>query len=248
VADERDLRLLGSLNGRRALLLGCGGGQAAATLALAGARVIAVDGSPDSVAATRRVAAARGVAVDAQQRDLAELAFVRAETIDVAVSLLSLAEETDPARVFRQAYRVLRPEAPIIMSLPHPALAMTEAGSTGSTGSAPDDAGDAVRLLRPYGDVSGEAPRHGGADVEVRRPHTIEALVTALVRAGFRLDTLLELMARRPDRRGVDQHERHDVEGQGPLDPGAHGQDAYWQRAMALVPAVLVIRARKTGL
>jgi SAM-dependent methyltransferase len=211
VADERELRLIGNPAGRRVLLLGCGAGQAPATLAAAGARVIAVDPSPDAVEATRRHSAAKGLAVEVQERDLAELAFVRAETIDVALSLLTLSRVADLGRVFRQVHRVLRADAPIVVSLRHPVLATVDAGAGRGL--------DTVAVARPYGEPA--IPANGAG--QTIRAHTIEVVVTALTRVGFRLDTLLELMAR----------------------PAA---SAYWQPAMQRLPAVLVVRARKTGL
>ena len=47
---------------------------------------------------------------------------MRADTVDVAVSIYALGAVDDLDRVFRQVHRVLRPEAPFVFSLPHPAF------------------------------------------------------------------------------------------------------------------------------
>jgi SAM-dependent methyltransferase len=225
VPDERALRLLGSLAGRRVLLLGAGAGQPAASLARAGARVIAVEPTAAGVELVRRHCAARGVSVDVQERDLAELAFVRADTIDLVVSVFALAAVANLTRVFRQVHRVLRSDGAIVASLPHPVLSMLEQDDHGSLHVARDHGDD--RPLRWSLDADGGAPPLGGQ----QHVHTTESLVAALTRAGFRLDVLLEPMA----------------SGDGEPPTGGDGERAYWQPVMAHLPVALVIRARKVG-
>lgn len=213
VADERALRLLGNLSGRRVLLLGVGAGQPAAALAEGGAKVIALDPTPSRVEATRRHCTNRGVSVEVHQRELAELANVRAETIDLTVSIFALAGVANLTRVFRQVHRVLRPEAPLVLSLPHPMQAVFAAPR-----------GDAGRAQRAYGETEPLRWSFDGSE-GLDHTHTIEGLVTALSRAGFQLDTLLE-----------------------PLAASSSAATRYWQPAMSCVPAVLIARARKVGL
>ena len=105
---EGELKLLGHVEGRRILDLGCGAGAGAVALAKAGARVIAVDEDARNLAATREQAEREGVRVETHHGPLAELAFVRADTIDAAVSIYGLATVDDLDRVFRQVHRVLR--------------------------------------------------------------------------------------------------------------------------------------------
>lgn len=199
VAPESRLKLLGPLAGRRVLSLGCGAGQVVTELAAAGARTIAIDATNDAVEATRSRCQRAGVGAEVHAGPLAELAFVRADTIDAAVSVLALSGVADLTRVFRQVHRVLRADAPLVASLPHPALRWCNGGAASVTWS--NDG------------LSGTDQGHG-----------TEAVFTALTRAGFRVDTLLELMA-------------------APADPTS----AYWHPTMANVPVVLVLRARRSG-
>ncbi len=175
VADESALRLCGPLNGKKVLVLGCGVGQAPVELARAGARVIGVEPSAGRVEAARSRCTEAGVAVDLHRLDLAELAFVRADTIDLAFSAMQLCGVADPTRVFRQLHRVLRPDAALVCSLPHPALALTTDGPK---------ARYAPTAPRPWTQGSEHGEDHG---------HTLGALVTAFARTGFRLDALHEL-------------------------------------------------------
>jgi SAM-dependent methyltransferase len=183
---ESELKLLGHVEGRRVLQLGCGGAAGTATgpasdavvLARSGAKVIAVDHDAANLATTRELADQAGVRVETHHGSLAELAFVRADTIDLALSIYGLAAVDDLDRVFRQVHRVLRPDRPLVFSLPHPAFAMLDAGSGESA------------LHRTWWDPSPVAP----AD-DTSRPRTPATLFAGLGRANFRVDALLEPQA-----------------------------------------------------
>ena len=109
----------------------------------------------------------------------------------------------DVDRVFRQVHRILRTDAPFVLSLPHPAYRTV------------DPAGDPPTLARRYLDRT---------PVGEDTPHTLSDLVTGLIRANFRIDTLLE---------------------PAPATGAAGGRG--WAPAMAWMPSTLVIRARKEG-
>jgi ubiquinone/menaquinone biosynthesis C-methylase UbiE len=214
IPDERTFRLLGSLGaleGRRVLELGCGSGQASVALAKLGAKVITVDPSAERLERVRAACEREHVRVEIHQGDLAEVAFVRADTIDAVVSIYALATVADLDRVFRQAHRVLGREAPLVFSVPHPAFAMLEPYGP-----------DPLHLTRSYFDHTSEPWRTDDAEGE-QHHHTISELLTSLFRANFRVDTVLE--------------------------PEADGRRSeYHSPAMELVPATLVVRARKQGL
>ncbi|MET0727253.1 MAG: methyltransferase domain-containing protein [Acidimicrobiales bacterium] len=178
VPREDALRLLGHVEGTRVLDLGCGGGHNAIALAKAGAKVIAVDPSAEQIAEARAASEREGVKLELHHVPLAELAFIRADTIDAVVSAFGLATVDDIDRVFRQVDRVLRPEHHFVLSLPHPAFAMID----------PSDPERRVR--RSYWDhapIAGLRPADA-PDV----PRTISALFTSLGRANFRVDAVLE--------------------------------------------------------
>ncbi len=171
VPREDTLKLLGSVDGKRILDLGCGAGHNAIALARQGAKVIGVDESSDQVADARAACEREGVRVELHHAPLAELAFIRADTIDAALSVWGLVPVDDIDRVFRQVDRVLRPEHPLVLAMPHPAFAMVD----------PDD--HERRVQRSYWDPA-------SADGVV--PRTVGALFTSLGRANFRVDTVLE--------------------------------------------------------
>jgi len=174
VPREDTLKLLGHVEGKRILDLGCGAGHNAIALARHGAKVIGVDESSDQIAEARAAAEREGIKVELHHTPLAELAFIRADTIDAVVSAFGLAAVDDIDRVFRQVDRVLRPEHHFVLSMPHPAFSLIHA----------DD--PERRVHRSYWDT---APV--GADI----PRTVGALFTSLGRANFRVDAVLDYLA-----------------------------------------------------
>jgi SAM-dependent methyltransferase len=181
IGTETDFRLLGNLTGKRVLELGCAGGQNLVAMAKQGAHAIGLDFSAEQLAAARRLAEQEKVKVELHKGDLAELVFLRAESIDVVFSAYALGLVTDLNRVFRQAHRVLKQGAPIVFSLPHPASHLID----------DDDPVQPLLIRRSYFDRSNVSYDWEGLPLSAHH-HTVSDLFTGLGRANFRVDTLLE--------------------------------------------------------
>jgi SAM-dependent methyltransferase len=182
---EHDLRLVGNVAGKRVLDLGCGDGTAAVALAKDGAVVIAVDPSEARLARGRRRAEEAEVRLDWRAGDLADLAFLRADSIDVVFSAYAVDTVDDPARVFRQAQRVLKPNAHFVFSHAHPFSLCLEGG----------------RVARSYLETGPVTVTRWDETVTVY-PRSLSETFTDLARAGFRIDALLE--PRPPFRSGTE--------------------------------------------
>jgi SAM-dependent methyltransferase len=176
---EADLRLVGSLKGKRVLDVGAGSGENAVAMARQGAHVIAIDASPAQLALGRKLAAEAEVRVEWHEGDVADLAFLRADSIDLALAAGVIFEVEDLDRLFRQVHRVLRAGAPFLFTHDHP-MRLTLDG---------DDA--ALAVGRSYFDGAPvDVTRHGE---KVRLfPRTIADVFSALHRAGYRVDVFLE--------------------------------------------------------
>ena len=181
IGTEADYRLLGHVADKRVLELGCGSGLASVALARQGARAIGVDFSSDHLTAARRLSERAGVKIELHEGDLGDLAFARADTVDVVFSAYALNLVEDINRVFRQVHRVLKPGCPLAFSVPHPAYDMIDDGH-------PEEP---LLIRRSYFDDS-------RIDLDSDRPpyfgyhHTISELFTGLSRANFRVDVILE--------------------------------------------------------
>lgn len=181
LGTEADFRLLGDLKGKRVLELGCGGGQNSVAFAKQGAIAIGVDLSAEMLAFARRLADREDVRVELRQGDMADLAFVRADSVDLVFSASAFGFVEDLNRVFRQVHRVLRTGAPLVFSLPHPAYHLVDGGH----------AEEPLVVRRSYFDHEPVVyERHGATFREYH--HTIAELHTALVRSSYLVDTLLE--------------------------------------------------------
>ena len=180
IGTEAHFRLCGNVEGKRVLELGCGGAQSSIAFARKGANAIGVDISNEQLAFARRLVAREGVKVELRHGDLADLAFVRADTMDLVFSAYAFGFIEDLDRVFRQVHRVLKPEHPLVFSLPHPAYDMID-----------DDADPPLLIRRSYFDRTPIEYERGGVQFTDYR-HTISDLFASLSRANFRIDTLLE--------------------------------------------------------
>ena len=179
IPGETELRLLGPVEGKRILVLGARRSDAILSLARNDAKVIVVDQVSRRVDRAREACEKAEVRVEFHRTDLADLAFLRGDSIDAAVSVSALSEVEDLNRVFRQVHRVLSANGPLALSLPHPAFATLD-----------PESGEPPRLARRYADAE---PLHGRTEgVEVEYAHTIGGLFTSLTRAKFRVDTFLE--------------------------------------------------------
>ncbi|MFM7068570.1 MAG: class I SAM-dependent methyltransferase [Actinomycetes bacterium] len=180
---QRLLGAAGPIEGLRVLDLGCGAAGSSIALARQGARVVAVDASTARLARARVAAEDAEVRIEFHHSDLADLAFVRADSIDLVVAVYSLAGVQDLGRVFRQLHRIMRPDAALVLSLPHPMSMMLELE--------PDEQ-QTPYLTRTFWTDHPLSWRAGGDEGQTF-VHQVSEVFTTLVRSNFRVDTVLEL-------------------------------------------------------
>ena len=181
IATEAELRLLGHLRGKRVLELGCGGAQCSIAFAKQGAHAIGVDASGEQLAFARRLCEREDVKVELHHGDLADLAFLRADSIDLVFSAGAFGFVDDLNRVFRQVHRVLRRGAPLVFSLPHPAWRLVDTAETEGP----------LLVRRSYFDRSPIDHEVDGI-VFTDYHHSVGDIFSGLTRTNFRVDTMLE--------------------------------------------------------
>jgi SAM-dependent methyltransferase len=210
---EAELRLCGDLSGKRVLDIGCGAGENAVTMASQGAHVIAVDVSRAQLALGKRLAESAEIREEWHENDAADLAFLRADSIDVALSTGVVDEIEDFDRLLRQVHRVLRPGSAFVFSHQHP-MRLAVGRDDAAPGALPLGR---LEVRRSYFDPSPFEIMFDDEKMQVF-PRTIADVFSALHRAGYRVDALLE------------------PEPVGSSDPGP------------LSPKSIIWRARKEGL
>lgn len=191
VGTEAEYRLLGPVSGKRVLDLGCGGGQATIAMAKQGATAIGIDISQEQLAFARRLIEDEEVRVELRHGDLAELAFQRADTVDLVFSAMALQYVPDLNRVFRQVHRVMRPGATFVFAIPHPSSAMIEQGEMSLANQQLSLEPDPITVKRSYFERSPIEAQAGEAAF-VEYPRTVSDIYMGLSRSGYRVDTMLE--------------------------------------------------------
>jgi ubiquinone/menaquinone biosynthesis C-methylase UbiE len=169
------IALIGDVTGQRVLEAGCGPGALTTWLVDSGARVTAIDVSPEMVRlATDRL----GDRARILNADLAEpLDFAADASADLVVASLVmhyLADWTGPLGEF---YRVLRPDGAVVFSTHHPAMDWQQHSR--------DDYFKVMQVTETW--------HQGSQPYEVtfwRRPLT--AITAAISSAGFLIDRLVE--------------------------------------------------------
>jgi SAM-dependent methyltransferase len=199
IPTEAELRLLGNLKGKRVLELGCGGAQCSIAFAKQGAIAIGVDFSTEQLAFARRLCEREEVRLELRHGDLADLAFLTADSIDLVFSAYAFGYVEDLNRVFRQVHRVLKVGAPLVFSLPHPSYDMI------------DDDSDEPRLVRrSYFDKTPIDYEVGGIAFTDYH-HTIADVYMGLSRASYRVDLIMEPQPRASGPRSQDWREAFKV-------------------------------------
>jgi len=180
---EDDLRLIGDVAGKRVLDLGTGTGQTAITFAKRGAVAIGVDASLGQLEQARGLAEREELRIEWHHGDLADLAFLRADSVDLAFSAFAIAEVEDLDRLFRQVHRVLRSNSVFVFSYEHPLSLCIGPES-------PESSERPVVVEAYFAGASIEVERAGEPIVVFQR--TVSDVFAALGRAGFRIEAIVE--------------------------------------------------------
>jgi SAM-dependent methyltransferase len=112
------LELMGDVDDRKVLDVGCGPGLYAEELLARGAEVVGFDESPEMVRLARRRCGDR---IDVRVHDLrSPLDWLDDEHFDAAVMALVIPHLDDRVSALREIHRVLRPGGRLILSMHHP--------------------------------------------------------------------------------------------------------------------------------
>jgi SAM-dependent methyltransferase len=173
--------LIGGVEGREILDVGCGNGEKAIELAQRGARsVIGVD------VAANFLTPPAGLDVTFAEGDLSDLgslAVLEDRTFDLILFLQSLAYASDQVATLRAARSLLRDDGVLIVSRAHPfRFAVERAERHGIP------FGDAYHSAAPYSYQS----RWNSEVSLTHATDTFSAMVNSLVMAGFRIERVLE--------------------------------------------------------
>ena len=114
------LKLLGHVNGKSILDLGCGEGGYARILSKKGAVVTAIDGSAKLIEIAQEKAGQEGLSIPHLVRNANALDGIKTQSFDIALASMSLMDVEDYGGALVEIRRVLRKGGKLLMSILHP--------------------------------------------------------------------------------------------------------------------------------
>lgn len=181
-----DADLLGDLEGRDVLELGCGGGQDTVGLAEHGANVTGIDLSRPQLAHADALTDEHGADADLVMGDVTTLPFAD-DRFDLAFNTWVFQWVADLQGCFRETRRVLRAGGRFVFSMPHPFFTVVDP--------------DSHEVVRSYLDTGRQVrpdEREGRPDLVTYR-RRVSDIANGLREAGFDVDRLLEPGSSDPD-------------------------------------------------
>lgn len=178
------------LPGCEVLCLGGGGGQQGPVLAAAGARVTVFDISPNQLAQDRRVAEREGLELQTLAGDMSDLSVFADQSFDLIVNPVSSLFVPDVYCVWREAYRVLRPQGILMAGFMNPMEYIFDLYRLDQEGVL------AVKYPLPFSSLNSltdeERDRYFGADAQLEFSHTLEDQIGGQTQVGFVLTDFYE--------------------------------------------------------
>lgn len=123
--DVDDETLLGDVDGREVLELGCGGGQDTVGLAERGATVTGIDLSRKQLGHAVALFDERDLEIDVVEGTVTDLPFA-ANRFDLAFNTWVFQWVSDLRACFAETRRVLRPDGRLVFSMPHPFFSLVD--------------------------------------------------------------------------------------------------------------------------
>jgi ubiquinone/menaquinone biosynthesis C-methylase UbiE len=190
------LEMIGEVDARIVLDLGCGEGSYSRDLARRGAHVTGVDGSARLIEVARERSRAEGLNVEYICANASAMDEVLTEAFDLVMAAMSLMNVEDYAGSVRECHRVLKPGGELLMSITHPCFsAPVSEWVKGDKGEMRHYAVDRYFERTAWEDRITPAFRLP----TIRRHRPLEDYVGAMVQAGFALREFREPRATAED-------------------------------------------------
>ncbi len=118
--NEKNLKLMGNLKGKKILEIGCGGAQCGIAMAKQGAKVTGIDISKEQLKFARNLAEKNKVKITLCQGNIKSLKQIKSNTQDIVFSAFALHYVDNLSKCFKETKRVLNKKGLFVFSLPHP--------------------------------------------------------------------------------------------------------------------------------
>lgn len=180
----------GDLRGKDVLCLASGGGQQAPVLAAAGANVVSFDLSDEQLRRDREVAERERLSLQCVRGNMTDLGRFRDQTFDLIFHPVSNVFVPDVMPLWRECYRVLRPEGRLLAGMMNPCFFLFDHDEAADSGVL------AARFPLPYGEPGSLSEAARRRWEESRSPaqfsHSLESQIGGQAAAGFAVVGLYE--------------------------------------------------------
>jgi 2-polyprenyl-3-methyl-5-hydroxy-6-metoxy-1,4-benzoquinol methylase len=174
---------LGSLENVDLLCLAGGGGQQGPILAGLGANVTVYDFSSNQLSLDRRAAEKYGLEINTEQGDMRDLSCFPDESFDIVLHPASNMFVDNILPVWRECYRVLRPNGRLIATSLNPIAFAFGRDQLDITDT------PTLRFSVPYSDLESLKPEELNAKIEngeiLEYGHSLEDIIDGQLRCGF---------------------------------------------------------------
>ena len=134
---DRDLNIIGEVNGLSVLEIGSGTCNCGIALARKGAMVCCSDISIEQLKIGKQVAKKAGVSITTACSDMVDLSFAESESFDLVICISAIGYADDFDKVCAEVNRVLKPNGRFVFNTTHPIIACV-----GATELWPEDNAD----------------------------------------------------------------------------------------------------------
>lgn len=118
--NDDDLKLIGDVENKKVLEIGCGGANCGIALAKKGALVTCTDISAGQLEFAKRNAEKEKVNISFAETRMEDLSFLKDKEFDKVVSICAIMYVKDIDKVFKEVHRVLKPGGSFIFSTNDP--------------------------------------------------------------------------------------------------------------------------------
>ena len=181
-ARESELNLLGNVEGKKIVELGCGGAENSITLAKKGGNCTGVDMSLEQLEIAKHLMIENKVKIELIQGDIESLTMFDDEIFDIAISIFALDWMQDLNAAFKEAYRVLKPNGVFVFSTQHPIYNLLGAEELDLK---------KLKIAQSYFEKEWTFNDSTGIDLRVHASK-ISDIINGLIRIGFNIESILE--------------------------------------------------------
>jgi len=214
-ARESELNLLGDVEEKRIVELGCGAAENSITLAKKGGICTGVDISLEQLKYAKNLIIENKVKIELIEGDIENLIMIDDDIFDIAISTFALDWMQDLNAAFKEAYRILKPNGIFVFSMQHPIYNLL---------GAEDLDLKELKISVSYFEKEVTFVESTGIDLRVHASK-ISDIINGLIRIGFNIENILEP---KPLERDVIPHE-----------------EWYRQEIIEMIPSTLICKVLK---